>query len=101
MASAWKGRVRASIVQSCVVTLEPVPSKIDEPSSRYSGPGMYPACGRRPANDTGEMMLTRWSLTCRKASGDTIDAGEVATEFAAMAIDPYPRKGEALPSMVT
>jgi hypothetical protein len=24
--------------------------------------------------------------------GDTIDAGEVATEFAAMAIDPYPRK---------
>ncbi len=87
-----KGRVRASIVQSCVVTLEPVPSKIDEPFEQIFVPENS-KLARRPANDTGEMMLDPDGPDMPESFvGDTIDAGEVATEFAAMAIDPYPRK---------
>jgi uncharacterized metal-binding protein YceD (DUF177 family) len=87
-----KGRVRASIVQACVVTLEPVPSKIDETFEQIFVPENS-KLARRPANNTGEMVLDPDGPDMPESFvGDTIDAGEVVTEFAAMAIDPYPRK---------
>ncbi len=87
-----KGRVKANIVQECVVTLEPVPSAIDETFEQIFVPENS-KLARRPANDAGEMVLDPDGPDLPESFvGDTIDAGEVVTEFAALAIDPYPRK---------
>ncbi|EPE99241.1 YceD family protein [Rhizobium grahamii] len=87
-----KGRVQANIVQSCVVTLDPVPSAIDETFEQIFVPENS-KLARRPANDAGEMVLDPDGPDLPESfTGDTIDAGEVVTEFAALAIDPYPRK---------
>lgn len=87
-----KGRVRAKIVQACVVTLEPVPSVIDEQFEQIFVPENS-KLARRPANDAGEMVLDPDGPDLPEVFvGDTIDAGAVVTEFTALAIDPYPRK---------
>ncbi|WP_028746176.1 YceD family protein [Rhizobium mesoamericanum] len=87
-----KGRVRATIVQSCVVTLDPVTSAIDESFEQIFVPENS-KLARRPANDAGEMVLDPDGPDLPESfTGDTIDVGEVVTEFAALAIDPYPRK---------
>ncbi|KRB50360.1 metal-binding protein [Rhizobium sp. Root708] len=87
-----KGRVKANIVQACVVTLEPVPSALDETFEQIFVPENS-KLARRAANDAGEMVLDPDGPDLPESFvGDTIDAGEVVTEFAALAIDPYPRK---------
>lgn len=87
-----KGRVQAKIVQACVVTLDPVPADIDEQFEQIYVPENS-KLARHPANDAGEMVLDPDGPDLPETfSGDTIDAGEVVMEFAALAIDPYPRK---------
>lgn len=87
-----KGDVRAEIVQSCVVTLEPVESKIDEYFEQIFVPEGS-KLARIVTNEVSEMVLDPDGPDLPEAfSGDTIDAGAVITEFAALAIDPYPRK---------
>ncbi len=87
-----KGRVQAKIVQACVVTLDPVPSSIDERFEQIFVPETS-KLARHPANDAGEMVLDPDGPDLPETfTGDTIDAGEVVTEFAALAIDPYPRR---------
>jgi uncharacterized metal-binding protein YceD (DUF177 family) len=87
-----KGRVRAKIVQSCVVTLEPVPSEIDEGFEQIYVPENS-KLARHASDSAGEMVLDPDGPDVPEIfSGDTIDAGEIVGEFAALAIDPYPRK---------
>ena len=87
-----KGRVRASIVQACVVTLEPVGSEIDEEFEQIFVPEGS-KLARAPAMDAGEMILDPDGPDLPETfSGDAIDAGATVAEFAALAIDPYPRK---------
>lgn len=87
-----KGRVKAKIVQSCVVTLEPVESLIDEPVDAIFVPEGS-RLARIAANDSGEMILDPEGPDLPDTfSGDTIDVGVTVTEHAALAIDPYPRK---------
>ncbi|MGR9168836.1 YceD family protein [Rhizobium sp. KDH_Rht_773_N] len=87
-----KGRVQARIVQACVVTLEPVESDIDEAFEQIFVPENS-KLARHPANDAGEMVLDPDGPDLPETfTGDTIDAGEIVAEFAALAIDPYPRK---------
>lgn len=87
-----KGRVQADIVQSCVVTLEPVESSIDEELEQIFVPEGS-KLARIVTSETAEMVLDPEGPDLpEQFSGDTIDAGAVVTEFAALAIDPYPRK---------
>jgi uncharacterized metal-binding protein YceD (DUF177 family) len=87
-----KGQVKAEIVQSCVVTLEPVESVIDEPFEQIFVPEGS-KLARVVAKDAAEMVLDPDGPDLPEAFiGDTIDVGEAVTEFAALAIDPYPRK---------
>jgi uncharacterized metal-binding protein YceD (DUF177 family) len=87
-----KGRVQATIVQACVVTLEPVVSLIDEPVEAIFVPEGS-RLARIAANDSGEMILDPEGPDLPDTfTGDTIDAGLTVTEHAALAIDPYPRK---------
>ena len=97
--TAWKkggvrvvGRVKASVVQECVVTLEPVTGAIDEPVSATFLPE-----GSRLAVPTysaeGEILLDPDGDDSPELfTGDTVDVGQLAEEFFALGIDPYPRK---------
>jgi uncharacterized metal-binding protein YceD (DUF177 family) len=91
-----EGRVTADIVQSCVVSLEPVAQHIDETFQvRYAPAGAAEAQGAAgkevaidpEAPDPPEAM-----------QGTTIDVGALVEEMFVLAIDPYPRApGAALP----
>ena len=84
------GRVRARVGQTCVVSLEPMESDIEEPIDLTFAP---PAAGAfldehgtseppRKADEEGPELLT----------SNSIDLGAIAAEFLVLAIDPYPRK---------
>ncbi|WP_411035266.1 YceD family protein [Shinella sp. BYT-45] len=91
-----KGRVAADIVQACVVTLEPVESHIDEPVEVVFVPEGSKLARLPVATDNGEMLLDPDGPDAPEIfAGDSIDAGEVAAEHVALAIDPYPRKPDA------
>jgi uncharacterized metal-binding protein YceD (DUF177 family) len=85
-----EGRVTADIVQSCVVSLQPVPQHIDEAFSVRFAPAATaashaPAAGKEvaidpEAPDPPEAM-----------EGTTIDVGALVEEMFVLAIDPYPR----------
>jgi uncharacterized metal-binding protein YceD (DUF177 family) len=84
------GRVTATVVQGCVVTLEPVESEIDEAVDLtfLADPGLATAAGGLQSLDADEPPeLLR---------DGTVDLGAVATEFLLLGIDPYPRKPGAV-----
>ena len=80
-------RLSADVVQSCVVTLDPVRSRIGESFELAFPPtGEGLPCARRqreaePAEETSGPVLE-----------GTIDLGGVIAECLSLAIDPYPRK---------
>jgi uncharacterized metal-binding protein YceD (DUF177 family) len=88
------GRVSATVGQTCVVTLEPMQSEVDEAVDvlylRHP-PGAGPVAGS-PDDEPGKVGDERI-----EALGDgIIDLGAIATEFLILGIDPYPRKPEAV-----
>jgi uncharacterized metal-binding protein YceD (DUF177 family) len=88
-----KGRVVADIVQACVVTLDPVEAHIDEPVEVVLVPEGSKLARLPIASEGGEVMLDPDGPGAPEIfAGDTIDAGQIAAEHAALAIDPYPRK---------
>ena len=86
----WRveGRARATVVQPCVVTLEPVAQKIDERFARRFLPGAAPPelTDLDPDEDEDPP----------EPLGAVIDPAEMASEAVALAIDPYPRKAGAV-----
>ena len=84
------GRVSATVVQNCVVTLEPIQREIDEPIDlvflREAAPAAA-AAGLQAidADDPPEPLRDGMA-----------DLGAVATEFLLLGIDPYPRKPGAV-----
>jgi hypothetical protein len=84
------GRVLATVVQNCVVTLEPIESEIDEAVDlAYTG---QPAS----AADIAGLPEADASDPPEALHDGTIDLGAVATEFLLLGIDPYPRKPGAV-----
>jgi hypothetical protein len=93
------GRVEADFTQACVVSLEPLAARVDEEvsaifvpeDSRLAPPGRA---------GSGEILLDAEGPDGPETfSGDWIDVGQLAEEFFALAIDPYPHKeGVALPA---
>ncbi len=87
----WRLRAElgATVTQPCVVTLEPVTTRIDEPVER-----LYLAQGL-PEPESGETEVPEDDSV--EALGDTIDLLTVAREALALALPPYPRaEGAAL-----
>jgi uncharacterized metal-binding protein YceD (DUF177 family) len=83
------GDVSATVGQTCVVTLEPLDSAVEEkidlvfvPTPIAPTPEQGPA--KMAADDVAEPLV-----------GGTIDLGAIATEFLTLGIDPYPRKAGA------
>jgi uncharacterized metal-binding protein YceD (DUF177 family) len=84
------GRVTARVTQSCVVTLEPIETAVDEPFDVLFLPP--DVAGAAPSGRAlGEVDDTREPL----ADG-TADVGAVATQFFLLGVDPYPRKPGAV-----
>lgn len=85
----WRvtGRVRAGLTQTCVVTLEPVDTDLDEPFERFFAPA------RRL--EEARALLPEDAEEEPEALGPAIDFGEIAAEAAALGIDPYPRRADA------
>ena len=86
------GQVDATVGQTCVVTLEPIESRVEEPVSLVFAPlpqgiaaGSDADRGRKRAGEPPEPLRD-----------GHIDLGAVATEFLILGIDPYPRKAGAL-----
>ena len=103
--SPWKrrgvkveGRVEAEVTQECVVTLEPVQDRISEAFEGLFLPEDS-KLGRLGFEGGGEVLLDADGPDRPETfAGDSIDAGALAEEFFALAIDPYPRKpGAVLP----
>ena len=83
------GRLAATIVQPCVVTLEPVVQEIDEPIDRALLPGPErPVAG--PAGAEIFVDLESDELPDRFDDGEA-DLSALVIETLALAIDPYPR----------
>jgi uncharacterized metal-binding protein YceD (DUF177 family) len=86
------GQVNARVGQTCVVTLEPIESDVEETIDLVFAPA------------PGEVTHTRAETADKKANdeeppeplvGGQLDLGAVATEFLLLGIDPYPRKAGA------
>jgi hypothetical protein len=103
--AAWKrngvsveGQVIADVVQSCIVTLEPVEARIEEEISQVFLPESS-KLGRESFGLGGEILIdVEGPDSPETFSGDVIDVGALAEEFFGLGIDPYPRKpGATLP----
>jgi uncharacterized metal-binding protein YceD (DUF177 family) len=93
-----EGRVTADIVQSCVVSLEPVAQHIDESFSVRFVPADSPeAVLPKPGSEVVVDPTQPDPPEVMEGSG--IDVGGLVEEVFALAIDPYPRApGAALPA---
>jgi len=80
------GTVAARLTQQCVVTMEPVETRLEEPLDRRFAPAnqIESEGAFDPEAEDPPDPLT-----------DEIDVGEIAAETAALAIDPYPRAAGA------
>lgn len=97
-AIGWRvrGRVRADITQTCVVTLEPLEAVVDEPIEATFLPAGSDALLREPGVRGEEIVDPEAEDAPEAVEGGVIDLGALAAEHFALGIDPYPRKPGAV-----
>ena len=79
-----RGDIAADVVQSCVVTLEPVAAHIEEGFERSFAPGGDAGANVEVAPEDGD--------DPEPFDGDEIDVGELVAEQLGVNLDPYPRR---------
>ena len=84
------GQVKARVGQTCVVTLEPLESDLDEPINLLFAPPLDAA-----AKDDGADHKAGDEEPPEPLIGGKVNLGAIATEFLLLGIDPYPRKAGA------
>jgi len=90
-----EGRVRARIGQTCVVTLDPIESEIDEPIDQmFAPPEQIPELSDLVEDDPNNEAET--ADPPEPILGGQIDLGRLAADALFLAIDPYPRKPGAV-----
>ena len=95
------GRVRADIVQTCSVTLEPLDARVENEIDAVFVPE-HSKLARFDADANGEIHLEADGPDMPETfAGDQLDVGRLAEEFFELGIDPYPRKaGAELPPVL-
>jgi len=89
------GRVRARIGQTCVVTLDPIETDIDEPIDLiFAPPEQIPDLADL-VDEAAESEVEIPDPPEAIVDG-AIDLGRLATDALFLAIDPYPRKADAV-----
>lgn len=86
------GRVSGLVGQTCVVSLEPMESAVDEPVDASFSPSAV-AEGLAGAQPEGH--AAGEGEASEPLIGGEVDLGALATEFLLLGIDPYPRKPDA------
>jgi uncharacterized metal-binding protein YceD (DUF177 family) len=89
------GRVRARIGQTCVVTLDPIENDIDEPIDLiFAPPEQIPDLA--DLVDNAAESEAEIPDPPEPIENGVIDLGRLATDALFLAIDPYPRKPDAV-----
>jgi uncharacterized metal-binding protein YceD (DUF177 family) len=89
------GQVRARIGQTCVVTLDPMESDIDEPIDLiFAPPDQIPEMAALV--DEAEESDEDTPDPPEPIENGIIDLGRIATDALYLAVDPYPRKPDAV-----
>ncbi|RED17158.1 YceD family protein [Parasphingopyxis lamellibrachiae] len=83
-----RGLARAEVTQSCVVTGDPVSSRIEAEFDLRFLPETAP-----PSEE--EIELSADECETMTYTGGAIDIGEAAAQTVALALDPFPRSGNA------
>jgi uncharacterized metal-binding protein YceD (DUF177 family) len=84
-----RGRLKAALCQSCVVTGEPVDASADEPFDIYFLPEPT------PESSDEEIELAQADCDVVFHDGSAIDLGSAIADTLALALDPYPRSAGA------
>ena len=88
------GHVRARVGQTCVVTLEPIENEVDEPIDLvFAPPEQIPHLAEL-VDEANEELET--PDPPEPIVDGIIDLGRLATDALFLAIDPYPRRKDAL-----
>ena len=85
------GRFSADVVQTCIVTLDPVPAHVEEDFTAYFTDDPDYA----QADDLEVEVAIEAADPPEPITGDAIDVGETAVQYFATALDPYPRCPDA------
>ena len=89
------GRVQATIRQTCVVTLDPIENDIDESIDlTFAPPEQIPVLA--DLVDDGAESDSEIPDPPEPIENGVIDLGRLATDVLYLAIDPYPRKPDAV-----
>jgi uncharacterized metal-binding protein YceD (DUF177 family) len=89
------GRVRARIGQTCVVTLDPMETDIDETIDLiFAPPDQIPQMA--DLVDEAEQSEAEIPDPPEPIENGIIDLGRLATDALYLAVDPYPRKPDAV-----
>jgi uncharacterized metal-binding protein YceD (DUF177 family) len=84
------GRLTADATQTCVVTLEPVPARIDVPVEMEFWPdALVEDLEKKAEEDPSHAGVIDWP---EAIIDETIDLGPVVYETLATSLDPYPKK---------
>jgi len=78
------GHIKAELAQPCIVTLEPVPETIDEEFELLMSESVTEESFDPDSEDFLDMP--------EPLPGKSIDIGEIAVQYLALALNPYPRK---------
>ena len=90
-----EGRVQARIGQTCVVTLDPIESDIDEPIDLiFAPPEQIPEMAALV--DEGAESAVEIPDPPEPIVNGVIDLGRLATDALFLGVDPYPRKPDAV-----
>jgi uncharacterized metal-binding protein YceD (DUF177 family) len=81
-----KGRVRASAIQACIASADPVLVSMDEPLEVLFIP---------QPNEDGEFELDAGDCDTMFHDGKGVDIGEAVVQSFGLALDPYPRSKDA------
>ena len=84
--AGWRlsGRVRASLAQTCGITLEPLPVEIDAP--------FVLTLAEAVDEESDEIVITMEDESPDLIENGQIDLGQYAVEQLALRLDPFPRK---------
>jgi hypothetical protein len=89
-----EGRLIADVIQTCVVSLDPVPAHIDVRFERLYG---WDVDEEEEDGTSEEVFLDlAGELPVERMTSDSFDLGAAAAEQLALELDPYPRKPGAL-----
>lgn len=92
-----EGRLSARVVQTCVITLEPLTGDIDTAFERLYG---FDLADEWPEDAAGVYLDLASDLPVEPMTGDMLDLGDVVAEELALQLDPYPRApGAAFPGV--